>query len=147
MFASPTLNFLWFENMKMLLMTEECKSVGPTVLIFIPQLAESRAWKLRFERAKGKHTTAQSKLINGCSNGVSKAIFDLFCLVLFCFSRQGLSVQPWLFWNSLCRPGWPWIQKCECLCLPCAVIKGVHHHSWLEGNFCLCLFCTDKALK
>jgi hypothetical protein len=28
---------------KMLLMTEECKSVGPTVLIFIPQFAESRA--------------------------------------------------------------------------------------------------------
>jgi hypothetical protein len=32
-------------------------------------------------------------------------IFVLFCFVI-CFSRQGFSVQPWLFWNSLCRPGW-----------------------------------------
>lgn len=49
----------------MLRMTEECKSVGPTVLIIIPQFAESRACKLRFERAKGKHIAAQSKMING----------------------------------------------------------------------------------
>jgi hypothetical protein len=25
----------------------------------------------------------------------------------FSFSRQGISVQPWLSWNSLCRPGRP----------------------------------------
>ena len=25
---------------------------------------------------------------------------------LFCFLRQGFSVQSWLSWNSLCRPGW-----------------------------------------
>ena len=30
----------------------------------------------------------------------------LFCFC-FCFSRQGFSVQSWLSWNSLSRPGWP----------------------------------------
>jgi hypothetical protein len=44
------------------------------------------------------------------------------------FSRQGFSVQPWLSWNSLCRPGWPRTQKSACLCLPSAGIKGVRHH-------------------
>ena len=69
----------------------------------------------------------------------------LFCFVLFCFvlfvfglfvfglvwfgfSRQVFSVQPWLSWNSLCRPGWPQTQKSACLCLPRAGIKGVPHH-------------------
>jgi len=28
-----------------------------------------------------------------------------FCFVL----RQGLAMRCWLAWNSLCRPGWPWI--------------------------------------
>ena len=49
-------------------------------------------------------------------------------LLLLLFSRQGFSVQPWLSWNSLCRPGWPQTQKSACLCLPCAGIKGVRHH-------------------
>jgi hypothetical protein len=49
-------------------------------------------------------------------------------LLLFCFSRQGSSVWPWLSWNSLCRPGWPRTQKSACLCLPSAGIKGVRHH-------------------
>ena len=67
----------------MLRMTEECKSVGPTVLIIIPQFAESRAFKLRFERVKGKHIAAQSKMF-------CQAQFWGFCLfvclfVLFCF--------------------------------------------------------------
>ena len=71
-------------------MTEECKSVGPTVLIFIAQFSESRACKLLFERTKGKHTTAQSKLINGCWNGASKAVFFFCCccfvlFFVFCF--------------------------------------------------------------
>ncbi|GAB1285544.1 Laminin subunit gamma-2 [Apodemus speciosus] len=39
----------------------------------------------------------------------------------------GFSVQPWLSWNSLCRPGWPRTQKSACLCLPSAGIKGVRH--------------------
>ena len=65
-------------------MTEECKSVGLTVLIFIPQFEESRACKLLFERTKGKHTTAQSKLINGCWNGASKEV-AFFVVVFFCF--------------------------------------------------------------
>jgi hypothetical protein len=46
----------------------------------------------------------------------------------FGFSRQGFSLQPWLSWNSLCRPGWPGTQKSACLCLPSAGIKGVRHH-------------------
>jgi hypothetical protein len=37
-------------------------------------------------------------------------------------------VQPWLSWNSLCRPGWPRTQKSICLCLPSAGITGVCHH-------------------
>jgi hypothetical protein len=39
-----------------------------------------------------------------------RLFFCLFvCFVLFCFvfSSQGFSVEPWLSWNSLCRPGWP----------------------------------------
>ena len=51
----------------------------------------------------------------------------LFCFVLF-FSRQDFSVQSWLSWNSLCRPGWPPTQKYAYLCLPSAGIKGMCHH-------------------
>jgi hypothetical protein len=59
------------------------------------------------------------------------------CLVLFCFcfSRQGFSVQPWLSWNSLCRPGWPQTQKSAFLCLPSAGIKGMCHHAQLNLLF------------
>ena len=49
--------------------------------------------------------------------------------VFFCFLRQGFSVQPWLSWNSLCRPGWPRSQKSICLCLPSARIKGLNYPS------------------
>lgn len=38
----------------------------------------------------------------------------------FVFSRQGLSVYPWLFWNSLYSPGWPWTQSSTYLYLPSA---------------------------
>jgi hypothetical protein len=51
--------------------------------------------------------------------------------------RQGFSVQSWLSWNSLCRPGWPQTQKSACLCLPSAGIKGVCHH---------CLACVHVLL-
>ena len=47
--------------------------------------------------------------------------------LFFFFPRQGFSVQPWLSWNLLCRPGCPRIQKSDCLCLPSAGIKGMHH--------------------
>jgi hypothetical protein len=43
-------------------------------------------------------------------------------------SRQGFSVQSWLSWNSLCRPGWSRTQKSACLCLPSAGITGMRHH-------------------
>jgi hypothetical protein len=53
-------------------------------------------------------------------------IFNFFLFVFFCFfcffvfSRQGVSVYPWLSWNSLYRPGWLRTQKSACLCLPSA---------------------------
>jgi hypothetical protein len=58
-------------------------------------------------------------------------LFLFVCLFvcLFCFSRQGFSVERWLSWTSLCRPGWPRTQKSACLCLPSAGIKGVRHHA------------------
>jgi hypothetical protein len=55
-----------------------------------------------------------------------KMLFFCF-LFLFFWDRVSL-YSPWLFWNSLCRPGWPWTQKSVCLCLPSAGIKGVRHH-------------------
>ena len=49
-----------------------------------------------------------------------------FCLY-FGFSRQGLSVSPWLFWSSLnTRLAWS-SQRSAWLCLPSAGIKGTHH--------------------
>jgi hypothetical protein len=52
-------------------------------------------------------------------NGLLVALAWQMCFELlgfvFCFSRQGFSVWPWLSWNSLCRPGWPWTQKFTCL--------------------------------
>jgi hypothetical protein len=50
--------------------------------------------------------------------------------------RQGFSVQPWLSWNSLCRPGWPGTRKSTCLCLPSAGIKGVRHHHPAHHIYC-----------
>jgi hypothetical protein len=44
-------------------------------------------------------------------------------------------VQPWLSWNSLCRPGWPRTLRFTCLCFPSAGIKGVHHHAQLYSLF------------
>jgi hypothetical protein len=58
---------------------------------------------------------------------------SLFIFYLFIgFSRQGFSVQPWLSWNSICRPGWPPTQKSACLCLPSAGNKGVCHNAQLH---------------
>lgn len=37
-----------------------------------------------------------------------------FYFYLFCFGavlRQALSMQPWLFWNSLCETDWPWTHR------------------------------------
>ena len=49
------------------------------------------------------------------------------CLSYLFFSRQGFSVSPWLSWNLLCRPGWPWTQRSAFLwlCLPSAGITGL----------------------
>ena len=104
--------------------------------------------------------------------------FVLFCFVLFCFvfvfwvfvclvwfglvfvfSRQVFSVQSWLSWNSLCKPGKPRTQKSTCLCLPSAEIKGVRHHAqpdrflvtssislWVMNLFKLYLLYLDLTL-
>ena len=49
---------------------------------------------------------------------------QIVVLFLSWFLRQGFSVEPWLSWNSLCRPGWPRTH----LCLPSAEIKGMCSH-------------------
>lgn len=33
--------------------------------------------------------------------------FEDIDMLLVCFLRQGLTVYPWLAWNSLCTSGWP----------------------------------------
>ena len=55
----------------------------------------------------------------------------LFYYILFYFFRDRVSLQLWLSWNSLCRPGWPRTLKSTCLCLPSAGFKGVRHHAQL----------------
>ena len=92
MFASTALNFLCLENMKMLLMTEECKSVGPTVLIFIQQFTESRACKLLLERTKGKHTTTQTKLMKSVRTEPQRQYFFSFVFCFFFFLPDRVSL-------------------------------------------------------
>jgi hypothetical protein len=64
------------------------------------------------------------------------------CFVLFWFGFgffwDRVSLEPWLSWNSLWRPGWPRTQKSACLCLrlPSAGIKGMCHHC-PASNYCL----------
>ena len=70
----------------------------------------------------------------------------LFCFVLFCFSRQGFSVQLWLPWNSLCRPGWPRTQKSTYLCLLSAEIKGMRHHCLAKLILCVSALWEECAL-
>ena len=74
--------------------------------------------------------------------------FSIFFLV---FLRQGFSVLPWLSWNSLCRPGWSWIQKTASLCLPNARIKGVGPATaWLPPVFkngFVCLFLAPAGFE
>lgn len=38
---------------------------------------------------------------------------------------QGLSTEPWLSWNSICRPGWSQTQRSACLFLLSTGIKGM----------------------
>jgi hypothetical protein len=47
----------------------------------------------------------------------SLGLWSVAWVSYFFFSRQRFSVQPWLSWNSFCRPGWPRTQKSACLCL------------------------------
>ena len=67
---------------------------------------------------------------------VSHAIYlGVFCLFVFWFvlvlvfwDRVSLCRSLWLYWNSLCRPGWPQTQKSAYPCLLSAGIKSVYHH-------------------
>lgn len=45
------------------------------------------------------------------------------------FLWERVSVLPWLPWNLLCRPGWPWLIE---LHLSCAGFKGLCHHAWFK---------------
>ena len=38
-------------------------------------------------------------------------------------------MQPWLFWDLICKLGWLQTQRSACLCLLSAGIKYVHHHT------------------
>jgi hypothetical protein len=58
----------------------------------------------------------------------SMLLVFVVCFVVVVVSRQGISVQPRLSWNLLCRPGWPRTQKSACLCLPSGLNKGMCHH-------------------
>ena len=54
--------------------------------------------------------------------------FSSFCLFVCLFVEKGFLCVV-LTVLELCRPGWPGTQKSDCLCLPSAGIKGVHHHA------------------
>lgn len=45
------------------------------------------------------------------------------------FLRQGVTVQPCLAWNSLCRTTWPEMERSACLWLWSAETKFMHHHT------------------
>ena len=49
--------------------------------------------------------------------------YQVYLNILFA-CLQTLTVYPWLSWNSIFRPGWPWTQRSACLCFPSARIKG-----------------------
>ncbi len=49
------------------------------------------------------HSSPQTSL----SHSDSYFIIFIFYVFYVVFSRQGFSVQSWLSWSSLCRPGWP----------------------------------------
>ena len=104
----------------------------------MPEVSEP--WRWRVMSSKPSSPT-QFKTSLSYIRPVLDLFVCLFCFVclfvcLFvCFSRQGFSVQPWMSWNSLCRPGWLQTQKSTCLCLPSAVFKGMRHHARLSKIF------------
>jgi hypothetical protein len=52
----------------------------------------------------------------------------IYVFIYFGFFETGFHCIALLYWNSLCRPGWPRTQKSAYPCLPSAGIKGVCHH-------------------
>ena len=49
-------------------------------------------------------------------------VFFLWLRFFLFFQDSCFSVQPWLSWNSLCKPGYPQTQRSTCLC-PLGLIK------------------------
>lgn len=74
-----------------------------------------------------EHTTIQAQVFTL----VQRALYQLNHLLappsdMLAYFRDGnLTVEPWLTWNSICRPGCPQSQKRSiCLSLTSAEIKG-----------------------
>jgi hypothetical protein len=61
--------------------------------------------------------------------GSSFLFVVLFCFDLILIVQTGFLCVALLFWNSLCRPGWPGTQRSACLCLPSAGTKGVQYQA------------------
>ena len=54
---------------------------------------------------------------------------NLLKFFIIWFLTQGFYVKPWLSRNVLWRPGWPWILRSACVCVPRAGMEGVGHHA------------------
>ena len=53
-----------------------------------------------------------------------------FCLniIFSAFLRQGLTMYPWLSWNSFCQPWWPWTHRDPPTSASQVLIKGIPPH-------------------
>lgn len=56
------------------------------------------------------------------------SLSSFFPSFLSFYSPSGFLEYPWLSWNSICRPGWPWTKRSTYLSLPSAGIKGMCHN-------------------
>lgn len=69
---------------------------------------------------------------------------------------QSFSMYPWLSWNLLDRPRWPWIQRVGCLCRSsaelkvCATLIGFSYSFWYRSLLCnfdiLIIMCRGDML-
>ena len=90
-------------------------------LYFLPQ--DSRFKKWQSHRLFHSYETLLENLV---FLGTWEFLF--LAVFIFVFLRQSFSLQLWLFWNSLCPPGWLQTQRSACLCFLSADIKGLCHH-------------------
>ena len=78
----------------------------------------------------------------------------LICSFLYLVSRQGFSVDPWLLWNFLCRPGCALPQRPSCLCSLVLGLKAfsttarlglyLNYHRWASAAAVLVRLIMDK---